>query len=49
MSLLLRALALVAFVIAAFLALAVDAPEGLDVLGAISVGLALWVGSTLAD
>ena len=48
MALLLRVLALVAFIIAAVLCIVVDKPDAIDVLAAISIGLALWVGSTLA-
>lgn len=45
----LRVLALVAFIIAAVLCVVVDTPDVLDVLAAISIGLSLWVGSTLAQ
>lgn len=44
----LRLAALIAFIVAAVIALVVDAPDVLDVLAAISIGLACWVGSTLA-
>ena len=47
MSQILRFAALVLFIIAAVICIVVDAPDVLDVLAAISVGLALWVGSTL--
>ena len=45
---LLRILAFVAFVIAAVLCIVVKVPDVFDVLAAISIGLALWVVSTLA-
>lgn len=48
MSSILRIAALVAFIVAAVICLIVDAPDPLDILAAISVGLACWVGSTLA-
>ena len=48
MSQLLRIIALVCFIVAAVICLIVDAPDVIDVLAAISVGLAFWVGSTLA-
>lgn len=44
----LRVLALVAFIIAAVLCTVVDAPDVFDILAAVSVGLSLWVASTLA-
>lgn len=44
----LRLFALVAFIVAAVICIIVDAPDAIDVLAAISIGLALWVGSTLA-
>jgi hypothetical protein len=43
----LRIIALVCFIVAAVICLIVDAPDVIDVLAAISVGLAFWVGSTL--
>lgn len=43
----LRAVAFVFFVVAAVIAVVVDAPDAIDILAAISVGLALWVLSTL--
>lgn len=48
MNQILRIAALVCFIIAAVICLIVDAPDVLDVLAAVSIGLALWVGSTLA-
>lgn len=47
MSQILRFAALVLFIIAAVICLIVDAPDVFDILAAISIGLALWVGSTL--
>lgn len=47
MSQILRFAALVLFIIAAVICIVVDAPDVLDVLAAISAGLACWVGSTL--
>lgn len=44
----LRIAALVAFIIAAVLCLIVDLPDVIDILAAISIGLAAWVGATLA-
>ena len=44
----LRFLALVAFTVAAVICLVVDAPDTFDVLAAVSIGLACWVGDTLA-
>lgn len=47
MAVLLRFIALVLFIVAAVIALLVDAPDAIDILAAISAGLACWVGSTL--
>lgn len=47
MSVILRFAALVLFIIAAVIALLVDTADVLDILAAISIGLACWVGSTL--
>lgn len=47
MSQILRIIALVCFIVAAVICIIVDAPDVLDVLAAISIGLACWVGSTL--
>lgn len=44
----LRLVALIAFIVAAVICLVVDAPDVLDILAAISIGLAAWVGATLA-
>lgn len=43
----LRVIALVLFIVAAVLCIVVDAPDVLDILAAISVGLACWVADTL--
>ena len=48
MSSILRIAALVCFIVAAVICLIVDAPDVLDILAAVSVGLACWVGSTLS-
>lgn len=48
MALILRFAALVLFIVAAVIALIVDAPDTLDILAAISAGLACWVGSTIS-
>lgn len=48
MSLILRVLALAAFIVAVVLAWVVDAPDTLDILTALSLGLAFWVSATLA-
>lgn len=48
MNQILRIAALVAFIVGAVIAVIVDAPDVLDLLAAISIGLALWVGSTLS-
>lgn len=45
-SVILRFVALIFFIIAAVIAFIVDLPDVLDVLAAISAGLACWVGST---
>ncbi len=43
----LRLVALIFFVIAAFISFFVTTPDAFDVLGCISGGLAAWVASTL--
>lgn len=48
MALILRILALVCFLVAAIICLIVDAPDVIDILAAISIGLAFWVASTIA-
>lgn len=48
MSLLIRIAALVAFILAALFAFGVGSYGTDSILGWISVGLALWVGSTVA-
>ncbi len=47
-STILRLAALVCFIVAAVICLIVDAPDVIDILAAVSIGLAAWVASTLA-
>lgn len=48
MSTILRILALVCFIVAVVLAAVSDSPDTLDILTALSLGLAFWVSATLA-